>query len=879
MADFKELVKKQRSQGAGVVGSISTAMAQKTLEKIDPRNYLFDQKGLMTALFPSLKGYQAKVPTVSKSGDEQVKQAVKPPPVMIDKENSQKLSRIETNTKLTAKNNMILPMMARDINLMRQNIRKLVSVSGETPAIKADMFFKRSAEREAAYESKFKKSDVDQTKASKSPTKAEEPKKDGFFSSILGSLSSFLPSILKFLLVGGLITALIGKLAENPEIKQMMKDAFVTITSGLFDAIKKGFEFFSEVLKDPKVQESIQKSVESFFNFVGDLLNTKVFSVMGMDVTLGGAIGLVVAGLVAFKAAVLAASAALYKIVAAAGRGIFPGMDLPMPDGPDRKPGPGKPGPGSRRPGLGRAGIVGLAVAGAYGLNQLTRDNAIKDGQQATEAEGIQPTGPTKEQITERKSEIATEAAISAATLGLSAVPAAQGVARGAATAALNVATTPPTGKWGKFLEFVAKKSPKLFTKLGTRLATAGAMLAVPGPGWIATLINLGLSFWSAYDLYQLWREYNNLPSDDSANVEKPKDTIPELIEATPGSSMASEMGPMATGSAAPTPVVSRTTGTRGAIASSPSAPQLVQAAPGSSMASEIGPTVSTASTSAGSGVSESLVNFVKSKEGFTPKAKWDYQQYSIGYGTKANNPNEVIDEAEADRRLRAKLEEFQKIVIDYGNQNGYSWNQGQIDGLTSFVYNLGPGSLRQVTANGTRSNEEIAKKMVEYNKADGKVLRGLTTRRKEELAMFQGGGYPSSNGTEQTPAERQRMLALNKTEKPSPSYFDFFDKMGSGGKETMANLFGSQGISKINLTIGDKKHTINLGKSDFINKASTELADKKSQPPNVIIDAKTVSPQGQQQQTPSIPSAKGVVDRDFAELLFRKAAGETVVV
>ncbi len=52
-----------------------------------------------------------------------------------------------------------------------------------------------------------------------------------------------------------------------------------------------------------------------------------------------------------------------------------------------------------------------------------------------------------------------------------------------------------------------------------------------------------------------------------------------------------------------------------------------------------------------------------------------------------------------------------------------------------SFAFNI--GSIDQLTAGGTRSREVIAEKMLLYNKAAGKVLSGLTRRRKEEQALF----------------------------------------------------------------------------------------------------------------------------------------------
>ena len=64
-----------------------------------------------------------------------------------------------------------------------------------------------------------------------------------------------------------------------------------------------------------------------------------------------------------------------------------------------------------------------------------------------------------------------------------------------------------------------------------------------------------------------------------------------------------------------------------------------------------------------------------------------------------------------------------------------YKWNQNEIDALVSFAYNI--GSIGGLTANGTRSRSAIAVKMMEYNKAGGRVYRGLTRRRTAEKKLF----------------------------------------------------------------------------------------------------------------------------------------------
>jgi len=145
--------------------------------------------------------------------------------------------------------------------------------------------------------------------------------------------------------------------------------------------------------------------------------------------------------------------------------------------------------------------------------------------------------------------------------------------------------------------------------------------------------------------------------------------------------------------------------------------------------------------------VSEQLMEFIKNKEKFSAKAYWDRNQYSIGYGTKTENANEVIDKNEAEKRLRKSVEQSYNYVKAFSGRHNYNWNQNQLEALTSFVYNGGPGFLHQLTDNGKRKNDEIRKKILEYNKSGGKTLEGLAQRRKEELKIFES-GY----GTSATP-------------------------------------------------------------------------------------------------------------------------------
>ena len=87
---------------------------------------------------------------------------------------------------------------------------------------------------------------------------------------------------------------------------------------------------------------------------------------------------------------------------------------------------------------------------------------------------------------------------------------------------------TDPKSKWGKFLKFLERKSPKLFAKFGARLATAGILATIPVVGWVAALLQLGLSIGLAYEIYNLWREFTN--DKDLQKENSSPSTTPEAM-------------------------------------------------------------------------------------------------------------------------------------------------------------------------------------------------------------------------------------------------------------------------------------------------------------------------------------------------------------
>ena len=112
---------------------------------------------------------------------------------------------------------------------------------------------------------------------------------------------------------------------------------------------------------------------------------------------------------------------------------------------------------------------------------------------------------------------------------------------------------------------------------------------------------------------------------------------------------------------------------------------------------------------------------------------------WTIGYGHTGKVDGKKICKGmritnrKACELLANDLEKYEKKVSKYNKR--YHWTPWEFDALVSFAFNI--GSIDQLTALGTRSRNIIAKKIPLYNKSRGKVLDGLTRRRKEEQALF----------------------------------------------------------------------------------------------------------------------------------------------
>ena len=135
---------------------------------------------------------------------------------------------------------------------------------------------------------------------------------------------------------------------------------------------------------------------------------------------------------------------------------------------------------------------------------------------------------------------------------------------------------------------------------------------------------------------------------------------------------------------------------------------------------------------------SKNGIELIKCFESFSPKAckcLASEKYYTIGYGHYGVDvkENQTITKEQAEELLQKDLEKFEQKVNKYNNV--YNFNQNQFDALVSFCYNV--GNIDQLTAKGTRTIKEISEKILAYNKSGGKVINGLTNRRKKEQELF----------------------------------------------------------------------------------------------------------------------------------------------
>lgn len=143
--------------------------------------------------------------------------------------------------------------------------------------------------------------------------------------------------------------------------------------------------------------------------------------------------------------------------------------------------------------------------------------------------------------------------------------------------------------------------------------------------------------------------------------------------------------------------------------------------------------------------INQAGLDLIKEFEGFRPETYDDGAGVlTIGYGTTARagvgidpQPGMVITQAEAEWYLEKALMAFADKILPAITA---PINENEWAAFLSLAYNIGPSAFKRSSALRHFNNGDkfmAAKSILLWNKAGGKVMRGLERRREAERKLF----------------------------------------------------------------------------------------------------------------------------------------------
>ena len=140
--------------------------------------------------------------------------------------------------------------------------------------------------------------------------------------------------------------------------------------------------------------------------------------------------------------------------------------------------------------------------------------------------------------------------------------------------------------------------------------------------------------------------------------------------------------------------------------------------------------------------LSQRGIDLIKQFEGYSSKAYPDPATggapWTIGYGTtKGVKPGMVITAQQAEKMLRDDVAKFESGVSSLITA---PTTQGQFDAMVSLAYNIGLGNFGKSTLlkkHNARCYTCAADQFRVWNRANGKVMNGLTKRRAAEREVY----------------------------------------------------------------------------------------------------------------------------------------------
>lgn len=143
--------------------------------------------------------------------------------------------------------------------------------------------------------------------------------------------------------------------------------------------------------------------------------------------------------------------------------------------------------------------------------------------------------------------------------------------------------------------------------------------------------------------------------------------------------------------------------------------------------------------------VNKATLDLIKEFEGFKAKAYQDaVGVWTIGYGITANAgigvkpiPGMTVTRDQAEKHLDAAVTLFAHQVTQVLTRPA---NENQFGAMVSLAYNIGPAAFRRSSVLrlfNAGDFDGAAEAFLLWNKAGGKVLRGLVRRREAEKKLF----------------------------------------------------------------------------------------------------------------------------------------------
>lgn len=140
-------------------------------------------------------------------------------------------------------------------------------------------------------------------------------------------------------------------------------------------------------------------------------------------------------------------------------------------------------------------------------------------------------------------------------------------------------------------------------------------------------------------------------------------------------------------------------------------------------------------------GVNVKALELIKKYEGCKLEAyKCPSGVWTIGFGHTGSDVYKGVKISKEEAEILLE-KEFKKLKEQVNFLLNVSLNEKQVGALTSLVYNVGLGAFKKSKLlkriNNSDNLELIAKEWLEFNKVNGKILRGLLKRRIDEIALY----------------------------------------------------------------------------------------------------------------------------------------------